>query len=331
MRSFALIALLVVALTATVAHSQDPYIWELTDGEDKGIGGGFDVVDDLRMPPWVFQYSYNQGKSVTIGNKKYVIPDGVSATSVHRYMGFNETRLMNKWSDYWTHSVKNTAIKAAATFGNVTLDAAFSKTKGYFNQLTKNGTRSFGYQGGVYITFQLAFRGLQRPPLDPDFLYDVNHLPKSYDADTYGRFIKAWGTHFFTRALYGCSYNITASFDNQFIDQKGSKWSQSQLDLTIKYNQFEFGVKTSKEVNKSAIDGSFADNVNVQANARGGDELKFVMGHDFTGWLDSCHSMKVPIVLYSDVEPLTTLVQDAAVKANLQRAIISYGKTGRAN
>lgn len=28
-------------------------IWDLTDGGDKGIGGGFDIVDDLRTPPWV--------------------------------------------------------------------------------------------------------------------------------------------------------------------------------------------------------------------------------------------------------------------------------------
>lgn len=59
------VALLVVCLVAAVlvearrAKKRDvdpagtPMIWELTDGEDKGIGAGFDIVDDLRQPPWV--------------------------------------------------------------------------------------------------------------------------------------------------------------------------------------------------------------------------------------------------------------------------------------
>jgi len=322
---------LVASSLALSKRQGTPYIWDLADGEDKGIGGGFDVVDDRRQPPWVFKYTYDRGTTVSIGNSKFLIPDGLSAPSVHQYIGFNESRLMNNWNDYYTYAVKTTSINAALTISNVSLTAAFSATKGYIKQLTNNGTKTFGFQGGVYLTFAIQFRGTQRPALDPDFDYDVQHLPQNYDPSAYNRFIKAWGTHYFTRATYGCMYNITAAFDNKFSEQKGSKWSSSQLDLTLKYNMFEFGVKNNKQVNASSIDGSFANDVKVQANARGGNELKFVMGHDYDAWLESCSTLKVPIPLYSDVEPLTYLVQNPTVKANLQKAIIAYGTTGNLN
>ena len=51
------------------------------------------------------------------------------------------------------------------------------------------------------MTFALEFRGLQRPPLDEYFQYDIDHLPASYNADHYGRFVKYWGTHYFTVLL----------------------------------------------------------------------------------------------------------------------------------
>jgi len=44
---------LVEAIAADLGPEDIPYIWDLTDGDDKGIGGGFDIVDDLRVPPWV--------------------------------------------------------------------------------------------------------------------------------------------------------------------------------------------------------------------------------------------------------------------------------------
>jgi len=108
-----------------------PMVWRLTDGEDKGIGGGFDIVDDLRQPPWVrpscslhsispplahgpvalspsgvvvlsrnalavfvqiFKYTYNERKNFSFGNQYFTIPDGVSATALHRYVGFSETK-----------------------------------------------------------------------------------------------------------------------------------------------------------------------------------------------------------------------------------------------
>jgi len=327
-RSLAPLVLVLLALFGA-AIAQTPFIWTLTDGEDKGIGGGFDVVDDIRQPPWVFKFSYDQGKTISVGNTQFLIPDGISGSAVHRYIGFNETRLISTFSDYWTYALKTTSISAAATVGNFTLNAAFSKTKGYINQVTNNGSKSFGFYGATYLTFSLGFRGLQRPPLDPDFQYDVDHLPSSYDPSAYGRFIKAWGTHYFTRALYGCSYNITAAFDNSLTTQKGSSWTTSNLDLTLKYNSFQMNVKQQKEVNKSSIDSNFADNVKVTANARGGDELKFTVGHDQDAWLTSCATLKVPIPQWSDVEPLTYLVADPVKRANLQKAIVDYGTSGR--
>jgi len=315
------------ALLAVLAGvSALPPIWDLTDGEDKGIGGGFDVVDDLRQPPWIFKYTYNQQKTISVNNKPYLIPDGISGSSIHRAIAFNETQLTNSWSDYYSYAFKSFSISLAASYANVTLNAAFSSTKGYIKQLTKNGTNGFGFNGAVYLTFALQFRGLQRPALDDDFVYDLSQLPATYNDAAYKRFLRAWGTHYFTRAVYGCQFNVTASVDKKFQEQRSTQWATRQLDLTIKYNEIELGIKTEKVVNKTDIDGSFFDAAQVHANARGGDETLFLVGGNFNGWLASCGTMKVPIVMYSEVEPITEVVTNPTTRANLHRAILAYGQ-----
>jgi len=39
--------------------------------------------------------------------------------------------------------------------------------------------------------------------------------------------------------------------------------------------------------------------------------------------------MKAPLMLYSDIEPLTSLITDATISSNLQKAIVAYGTTGK--
>jgi len=334
----ALLVLVVAFLVVVQGLKQQqnlPRIWQATDGEDKGVGAGYDVVDDLKQKPWIFKYTYDQGKTMQLGNQQYVLPDGIAGMTVRKAYAFNETRLSNTWSDYYTYAFKTTSISLAASINvnskdpknpqNVELGLAFTKTKGYISQLTKNGTRSFGYNGAVFLTFGLQFRGMRRPAFDDDFAYDLNHLPTAYNAATYRRFLTTWGTHYFTNARYGCEYNVTVSVDKKFQEQRSVQWATSQLDLTIKYKENQLGIKTEKHVNKSSIDGSFLDGAQVQANARGGDELLFTAKGDFDNWVLSCGTIKAVIVKYSEVEPITEVIDNAIIKANVLRAIIDYG------
>jgi len=324
------IALVAVALLAkslpSLAQDDAPQIWDLTDGEDKGVGAGFDVVEDLRQPPWIFKYTYNQKKTISVGNKRFMIPDFVRGSSMHRAIAYNETRLTKSWQDYYQYHFKSLTISLAANMGDVSLRAAFTGTKGRINQLLTNGTRSFGFNGATYITFQLQFSGMQRPAFDDDFARDLRSLPQAYDSNAYRRFIRSWGTHYFTRALYGCQFNMTVSFDNKFIETRNVNWATKNLDASIKVKEIEFGIKTEKVVNKSNIDGDFQEGTKGIAMARGGDESKFVLGKDFDGWLASCATLKAALVPYSEVEPMTEVITDRAVKENMRRAIIEYGQ-----
>jgi len=317
-----------VLFLATAQHGL-PKIWELTDGEDKGVGAGFDVVQDLRQPPWIYQYTYLQNRTLSVGNKLYLIPDGVSGSTMHRAIAFNESMLTRSWQDYYTYTHKSLTISAAVSFGGVELSAAFTGTKGRINHLLANGTRSFGFNGATFITFALQFRGMGRPKLDSAFAADLASLPRQYDAHAYRRFLLAWGTHYFTRAMYGCMYNMTVSFDNKFTERRDVKWATRELDLSIKFQMFQFGMKTERTVNKSQIDGSFLEGAKALAQARGGDESKFVVGRDFDGWLQSCATMKAPLVGYSDVEPLTEAIADRTLRENVRLAILDYGQGRR--
>lgn len=305
-----------------------PLIWTLTEGQ-RGVGSGFDIVDDLRNPPPLFEFTYDRGMKYIVLQNPFLVPDGVALDKMGRYKGERTENFINTWEDYFKFKETSTSIKASVKYEQVELDLAFSKTKGQINKLTNNGSKSFTYTGGTYMTFALEFRGLQRPPLDEYFKYDIDHLPATYSAEHYGRFVKYWGTHYFTRAVYGCEYNITATIDKKFTESDKKAWTKSQLDLTLKVNMFEFGVTKEKTANKTDIDGGIASATNVIANALGGDELLFVMEKDFDSWLDSCHTIKMPLVRYSTIEPITNLITDANKRNNLKKAIITYGTTGR--
>lgn len=319
-----LLSLVIFGLIA-VAFAQLPYIWELTDGDDKGIGGGFDIVDDFRQPPWIFKFTYAQQKNISVGNKRYLVPDNLGGGSIHKSIHKNVTQLMDSWSDYFKYTFSSFEINAAAKMGDVQLQGSFKASKGYINHLLKTGNNSFAYNGAIWLTFGLNFRGSRRPPLDPDFAYDVAHLPAAYNYAAYAKFIKSWGTHYFINARYGCEYNITVSASKKWEQQRTAKWATQEMDLTIKYKENnQLGIKHNKEVNKSAIDGKFLDGSAVEANSKGGDETKFQVGKDFDGWLASCATLKVPIVKYSEVEPLTEVITNPTIKNNLKQAIIQY-------
>jgi len=301
----------------------------LTGGPDQGLGGGFDIVDDVRTPPWVFKFEYKNGNRARVGSVDFAVPDGVQMVSVNQFKGVSQTVLTNTWTDYWKLQTKSVSFDLGAKFQGVDLKFSYKSTKGYVNKLTTNGTKSFGWNGGTYLTFALYLKNpFTRPPLDPDFAGNIKLLPAVYEPGIYGRFIRGWGTHFFTRALYGCEYNFTASLDKKFTEGSKSSWATTNMDLTLKYKEFEIGIKTEKMVNKSKIDGTIYNNAVVTSNARGGNVLKFVVGKDFDGWVLSCKTMKMPIIRYSDIEPITNLIGDAVKRANVARAILAYGASG---
>jgi len=309
---------------------QVPMIWDLTGGPDQGLGGGFDIVDDVRTPPWVFRFEYKNGNRVRVGNVEFSVPDGVQVAAVNQFKGVSETKLTNTWTDYWTHQTKSLSFDAGAKFEGVELKFKYEGTKGYIKKLTNNGTKSFGWNGGTYLTFALNLRNpLTRPPLDPDFAGNIKLLTPAYNPSLYGRFIRGWGTHFLTRAIYGCEYNFTAALDNKFTEGSKAAWATKNIDLTLKYKEFDAHVNSAKCVNKSSIDGSIYNATVVTANARGGNVLKFVVGKDFDGWVASCETMKMPIIRYSDIEPITNLIADPVKRANVARAIREYGASGK--
>jgi len=305
-----------------------PLIWSLTEGA-RGVGCGFDIVDDYRSPPPLFKFDFKQGNKFVVLQNPFLVPDGTALDKMGRYKGEKTENFLNNWNEYYKFQEKSTSIKASIKYEQIELTMAWSKTKGYINKLTKNNTKSFQYTAGTWMTFALEFRGLQRPPLDEYFKYDIDHLPLNYDPGHYGRFVKYWGTHYFTRAVYGCEYNITASISKKFTESDKKSWTKTNMDLMFKVNMFELGITKTKDTNKTNIDGSIASATEIQANSRGGDELKFQMEKDFDAWLDSCHTIKMPIIRYSSLEPITVLIRDQKRAANVKKAIIAYGTKGR--
>jgi len=320
--------LLSVLVVLVVLVAGEDLIFDIAGGRDQGLGGGFDIVDDLNVRPWVLKFAYTQKKEAQYRDKTYLIPDGVSFQPSSYAQLDSVTRLTESWSDYFTYRVKTTKISVGIKYEGFELGASFSASKGYVNNLLKNGTKSFAFNGGIFVSFSLQFRSaFNQPALDDDFKSDISKLPAAYNAAIYTKFLKIWGTHYFTRVYYGCQFNITIVADKKWQQDRTAKWTERQMDLTLKYKEFfEFGFKQEGVVNKSQIDGKFLDQAETKVQARGGEPGKFINAKDYQAWADSCNIQKVPIVPQSDIAPITDLITNPTIKANVKTAIIAYGK-----
>jgi len=303
-----------------------PTIFDLAGAGESGLGGGFDIVNDLNIRPWVLRYTYTQGKNVTYLGKSYTVPDGVSFVPQSVAMIENTTHLHDTWKDYYTYKVSTFKITAGLEYQGFKLQAGFEQTKGRINNMLKNNTKYFAFHGGIYVSFALQFKGITHPPLDTDFIADIKRMPAAYNAALYRKFVQAWGTHYFTRVYYGCQFNITVTQDKKYLQTRDVGWNERNMGLTLGYKENQFGFCHSGIVNKSKIDGSFLDGAQTIAQARGGAPYLFTNTKDFNAWIGSCDQLKVPIRPYSDIAPITELISDTTVRANVLRAVIEYGK-----
>jgi len=283
-------------------------------------GRGFDIVNE-RVKPRLITHTYGGGYTMFWKGTEYAIPDELYDTPTPRTVFDSKIRLFQRTQDHFESVVKSTTISAGLTLGGVTLQGAFSKTKGDVDTLLKNGTRAFSMATNLVEFFQLGV--YPGSTLDPRFAQAVRLLPATYDASAYGRFVHGWGTHYINNAQLGGSVNFTTDFDQQLIQSNSISWVERQVGFSIGYAMFSLNFNSSLAKNTTDFDRQFTESANSTKEIVGGN------GHvleteGFSAWARTAEETPAMLLTRSEVYPISELIENNTIRKNVERAIIDF-------
>jgi len=306
-------------------------IWEQTDGNQKGVGEGYNYRTQRSTGYPLFQWTPSTADTVTIGGVPYYVPDELIATPDGRNYIDSSVMIMDSFEQYQKMKASSWSVSLGVTLYGVEVALGYSRLKGQISTLTKNHSRSFNYASSLWRTFDLEIDSYNKAKLDSDFVGNYMILPKTYTPANRGlflRFVNGYGTHFFSKAAYGCKWNYTMAFDRAMTEKSGSKWSQSQVSVSVGYSMgafgFNIGMSFAKFKNESHIDGEFQRRSNGLENLLGGDETLHAKGLDV--WIKSCKTNRALLVEKSKIVPIAEIIREPARKAAMILFLKDYAR-----
>ena len=166
--------------------------------------------------------------------------------------------------------------------------------------------------------------------LHPGFQQALDLLPTEYDAESYRDLIDAFGTHYMTEAYMGGSALQVAFFDSCLLYECDGQWvsdssSSSWCHMAGDYNSDTWGFEETNEF--------WTENSEVSLQLLGGDAWAYgdigsargtVLNEtEFAAWQASLLPAKTIPVSFT-LEPISNLVADANLQANIETAIEAF-------
>jgi hypothetical protein len=305
-------------------YSQNPPIWSVTGGPI-GVGSCYDIVtEEVTFP--AYKWNYKQQNSVNVRGQDYLIPDETFGYSSPAFKNDTRIMLMDSFSYYYKNYLSSWSINAGANIEGINLSLAFSHTKGQINEFVNSTVNYFAENVMTWSEFILqVWPGAAS--WDPNFMREVNKLPKEYDPSAYGTFIHNFGTHVISKAWYGAAINFTSVFHSNLINQKSITWVENQVKLTIGYMMLNAGMNWNSFNNNTKVDNTFLENAKNVTFIQGG-QPDVLQSDGFKAWFQTVLSNYAIVFSRSQIDPLYKLIPDAAIANNLKTATIAYG-TGK--
>jgi len=318
--------LVVIACLLSFALAQPP-IWAVVGGE-VGIGSCYDIVTEAVTFP-AYEFTFNEGNVIDIRGTQYLLPDTSFGYSSPEFINDSRIAIMDSFEDYFHEYVSTWGVSAGVSYDGVSLKAAFSHTRGQINALVNDSLNSFAENTLTWTEFQVnLWPGLQT--LNKMFLMEVNRLPQVYNEAAYMQFIQTFGTHVITKCAYGAAINFTATFHSDLVNRETSTWLQTQISLTVGYMANTVGINWNGFSNNTKINDTFVVNSNNVTYITGG-QPDVLTSSGFAAWFQTVTQDYAPIFSKVTVEPLTSIIPDPVIAANLKQAVIKYGNTAQPN
>jgi hypothetical protein len=321
-RSLVLCALVVVSLAQLLFAY--PEIWELTGGNERGLGEGYNIRSQKQTGYPLFEYS-GYTDSILVNGQRYAIPDETFGLGKMMIKNDSEVVIMESFEEFQKMKSRTWGISVGLSLYGVGVEVGLSRIRGQINGLVKNSSRSFNVATYLWHAFDLEV-DWRDARLDQSFVDDVMRLPATYTQPIYRRFIEAYGTHFFDKVGFGCKWNYTVAFDRAMTEKSGAKWSMNQVGIAVTYSLGNFGLKVGMNFtsfkNTSHIDGTFQKNSNGNENLLGGDEL--LQSKGLEAWYPTCQTNRAILLEKSTLKPIAELIKDPSRKAAMITALKDY-------
>jgi len=291
-------------------------------GLQSGIGRGFDGISlESRAPVIDFHYNDQQRWSWPVTSKSYKVPDELFVT--------------NNPEASWTE--QNDIFRNLTSFINAQESwHKFGINLGFFSfsmgKKTKTVQKMFQDNNITLYMVERLFRlyTMESWPYfslsgqDSNmFRRDVNQLPLQYDEQTYLRFVTMFGTHYCPQSGFGGTVTYFIAVNNTLFNKYSSTWVQTQVSLQVTIYDVSFGFNSGKTKATEKVDQVFTSNSHSETVYEGGTADAFAAG--FKPWYKSV--IQIPGLVNSRLVPLSQLVSNPTIRANLYKAIVKYLNT----
>jgi len=303
-------------------------IWELTGGNSKGIGHGFNIRTMQQTGEQLLDFQQWDSSSILVNGKRYAVPAESFGGGVMRVRMENSTSIMTSFEDFFQQRVKSWGISVGVTIYGVGVDVSYSKLRGEIKALTRNFSNAFTIGEYLWHGFDLEVDYMDTP-LDPDFINDIKRLPATYDRNLYRRFINAWGSHVISKAGYGCRFNYSLSYDKKMLETRGSQWTQTNIGVALSYSYGGFGISIGvdfgKFKNTTKIDGEFLAKSMGKTELLGGDET---LSSGLAAWYPTCEKNRQVLLEKSKIVPIAELIRfDKTRQASMKLALQDFARS----
>jgi len=295
-------------------------IWEITGGQI-GLGSCYNIVtEEITFPG--FEYTYNDGNTITAYGQTYQIPDNVYGYNLPVYLNDSRMSFVDSFSYYYKEYVSTWGISAGASIDGVDLSIAFSHTHGQINAMLEDSVNFFAENVLLWTEFHLEM--WPGATVSPKLLAQIDKLPETYDDKAYLTFIEYFGTHLIYKTEYGAIINFTAVFASKLVNSVSIDWVKNQVDLTIKWMEFNAGINWNNFSNKTKIDAKFLENSHNVTQIMGG-QPGILQASGFKAWWKTVEKLNAVIFPRTTAKPLYEIATNPKIAANLKKAIIAYG------
>ena len=280
-------------------------------------GLGYDITTGDVMDLPVLHYTYDAGYTWSFPEYPdvvYAVPDQVYATT------YPETDLVNQ--TYVYHDVEDIVDFQIKWSHSSSWFGLFSKSKEtidfseqYYEQDDASSTNYLWVS--FYKIDQSKWSGIQ---VDSIFQQIVGMLPRTYDASTkssYFSFFSRYGTDYITTLHMGGTMQANVEFHKCFSSSYSAEWvfEMSSFSLLGLIN-----IGSEKDKYEKKVDENFKKYSKTYLCYVGGDQS--LNATDWQQWMGTIHNAYMPTQI--ETQPLTDLVTDPVIKANLVQARKDY-------
>jgi len=291
-------------------------------GLQSGIGRGFDGISlESRAPVIDFHYNDQLKWTWPVTSKTYKVPDELFVTN-------NPEASVTEQNDIFRNLTS--FINAQESWHKFGINLGFFSFS--MGKTTKTVQKMFQDNNVTLYMAQRIFKlySMESWPYSSltgqdsnMFRRDVNQLPLVYDEQTYIRFVTMFGTHYCPQSGFGGTLTHFIAVNNTLFNKYSSTWVQSQVSLQMNIYYVSFGFNTGKAKSTEKVDQVFTSNSHSETVYEGGTADAFAAG--FKPWYKSV--IQIPGLVNSRLVPISQLVSNPTIRANLYTAIVKYLNT----